>query len=66
VAVRYLKKATEQDFGEDADAWRRWLEEDKKKKAAAAQPTPSPAPKKKPALRKPKPTPTPPRESSGV
>ena len=61
VAARYLKKTTGQDLGEDATAWRQWLEEDKKRKAAAARPTPSPAAAKKAAPRKPKPTPPPPR-----
>jgi HEAT repeat protein len=60
VAVRYLKATTEQDLGEDAEAWRRWLEEDKRKKAAPS-PSPAPAPRKKTAPRKARPAPKPPR-----
>jgi HEAT repeat protein len=59
VAVRYLKKTTGQDLGEDAAAWRAWLEEDRRKKAAAPRPTPSPATARKPTPR-PGPRPTPP------
>jgi hypothetical protein len=59
VALRYLKKTTGQDLGEDAAAWRAWLEEDRRKKAAAARPTPYPAAARKPAPR-PRPRPTPP------
>ncbi|HET7294701.1 MAG TPA: HEAT repeat domain-containing protein [Vicinamibacteria bacterium] len=59
VAARYLKKTTGQELGEDAAAWRQWLEEEKRKKAEAARPSPTPAAAKKPAPRKPKPTPSP-------